>query len=163
MGAGAPVNRNITWDTAVTEAEAKKATTGSGNTAPGADGISVALLQLAWPAVGSYITDLFRGCLAAGYHPLPSGARKSPSSPNQANPKKPIPPTRGTGPSLFSPVLERDSRDCWPEEFHSWRWNTRYSRSNTSEPSPRDRRQTWWPASSTTPRWPSPRGWSPPS
>jgi hypothetical protein len=33
--------------------------TGFGNTALGADGISVALLQLVWPAVGSYIIDLF--------------------------------------------------------------------------------------------------------
>ncbi|KKO96423.1 hypothetical protein THAR02_11476 [Trichoderma harzianum] len=39
-----PVNKNIYWDQTVSEPEAKKATTGSGNTAPGADGILVALL-----------------------------------------------------------------------------------------------------------------------
>lgn len=106
-----PVNRNITWDTSVTEAEAKKATTGSGNTAPGADGISVALLQLAWPAVGRYITDLFRGCLAAGYHPLPFRSAEVTIIPKPGKPEKTYTTHKGYRPiSLLSCIgkgLER--------------------------------------------------------
>lgn len=66
-----PINKSIYWDTMVTEAEAKKATTGSNNTAPGADGISVALLQLGWPAIVARVAGLVRGRLQASYHPLP--------------------------------------------------------------------------------------------
>lgn len=46
MGLGLPPVEKIKWDAEVSEEKASKATTGSGNTAPGADGISIALLQL---------------------------------------------------------------------------------------------------------------------
>lgn len=106
-----PPNGSIKWDTTVTEEEAKKATTGSGNTAPGADGISVALLQLAWPAVGDYITDLFRGCLALGYHPLPFRSAEITIIPKPGKPEKAYTTAKGYRPiSLLSCIgkgLER--------------------------------------------------------
>ena len=83
-----PPDEKIKWNTEVSEEEAKKATTGSGNTAPGADGISVALLQLAWPAVGNYITDLFRGCLKIGYHPQPFRSAEVTIIPKPGKPEK---------------------------------------------------------------------------
>ena len=61
----------IPWDADLTEDETKAATTGASNTAPGSDGISVKLLKAAWPAIGSYIHNLFKGCLKVGHHPLP--------------------------------------------------------------------------------------------
>lgn len=61
----------IPWNDKISSSEAKKATTGAGNTAPGADGVSVSLLKEAWPSIGDFITDLFHGCLVIGYHPTP--------------------------------------------------------------------------------------------
>lgn len=106
-----PLNKNIYWNPNVTEAEAKKATTRSGNTAPGADGISVALLQLAWPAVGDYITNLFRGCLQAGHHPLPFQSAEVTIIPKPGKPEKAYTTHKGYRPiSLLSCIgkgLER--------------------------------------------------------
>ena len=44
-------------------------TVGSGNTSPGADGISVELLAACWNTLGLRATHLFRACLRLGYHP----------------------------------------------------------------------------------------------
>ena len=106
-----PPDEKIKWNTEVTEEEARKATTGSGNTAPGADGISVALLQLAWPAVGNFITDLFRGCLSVGYHPLPFRSAEVTIIPKPGKPEKAYTTHKGYRPiSLLSCIgkgLER--------------------------------------------------------
>ncbi|KKO96446.1 hypothetical protein THAR02_11453, partial [Trichoderma harzianum] len=106
-----PVNKSIHWDQTVSESEAKKATTGSGKTAPGADGISVALLQLAWPAIGEYVTNLFRGCLMIGYHPLPFRSAEITIIPKPGKPEKAYTTHKGYRPiSLLSCIgkgLER--------------------------------------------------------
>ncbi|KAL3955841.1 hypothetical protein ACCO45_009860 [Purpureocillium lilacinum] len=41
----------------------------TGNTSPGADNITVRLLQTAWPAIGKHVQRLYQGCLTIGYHP----------------------------------------------------------------------------------------------
>ncbi|KAK5996418.1 putative RNA-directed DNA polymerase from transposon BS-like protein [Cladobotryum mycophilum] len=41
----------------------------TGNIAPGADGVTVQLLQLSWDHLGTHIHCLYAGCLAVGYHP----------------------------------------------------------------------------------------------
>ncbi|RFU78526.1 reverse transcriptase [Trichoderma arundinaceum] len=104
-------NPKIEWDTKVTKAEAKKATTGSGNTAPGADGISVALLQLAWPAIEDHVTDLFTASLRLGYYLTPFWSAEVTLIPKPGKPKKACTTHKGYRPiSLLSCVgkgLER--------------------------------------------------------
>lgn len=67
-----PINgprRWIAWSNTVTEAEARGCCTNTGNTSPGQDGITVRLLQAAWPFIGEAIRDLYESCLTVGYHP----------------------------------------------------------------------------------------------
>ncbi|PNP37329.1 hypothetical protein TGAMA5MH_10770 [Trichoderma gamsii] len=110
-----PPDEKIKWDTDVSEEEARKATTESGNTAPGADGISVALLQLAWPAVGSYITDLFRGCLKVGYHPLPFRSAEVTIIPKPGKPEKAYTTPQGVQTNL-APVMHRKRTGKTPRQ-----------------------------------------------
>lgn len=51
--------------------EASQAVTCTGNTSPGSDNITTALLKAAWPHVGEYIRELYERCIASGIHPSP--------------------------------------------------------------------------------------------
>ena len=53
------------------EPEIRKTLLGAGNTTPGDDEISVPLLKMAWPVLGSRITALFQASLHLGHHPKP--------------------------------------------------------------------------------------------
>ncbi|KAK5994259.1 putative RNA-directed DNA polymerase from transposon BS-like protein [Cladobotryum mycophilum] len=53
----------------VTPEQTRYAALHTGNTAPGADGVTVQLLQLSWDHLGTHIHRLYAGCLAVGYHP----------------------------------------------------------------------------------------------
>ena len=55
----------------VTEEEARDAILHTSNTAPGADGITVQVLQTIWVTIQEYITKLFNLCLQEGHHPKP--------------------------------------------------------------------------------------------
>ncbi|EKG09163.1 Reverse transcriptase [Macrophomina phaseolina MS6] len=59
----------ILWEEEVTLAEAEAHCIKTGNTTPGTDGVTVRLLQAAWPEIGSTVTALYQGCLQQGYHP----------------------------------------------------------------------------------------------
>jgi ribonuclease HI len=61
--------QDLAVDLHVTEADARTACTTTGNTSPGADGITVRLLRAAWPVLGSYVTQLYQECLTQGYYP----------------------------------------------------------------------------------------------
>lgn len=62
-------NNRIPWNVEVTPEEVRACTIGSGNTAPGADGVSVELLITCWNTIGPYVTELFRACIRLGIHP----------------------------------------------------------------------------------------------
>lgn len=64
-----PGEAHIPWSDEVTELEVKTCTIRSGNTSPGADGISVELLATCWENIELHVTQLFRACLRLGYHP----------------------------------------------------------------------------------------------
>lgn len=58
----------IPWDTKVSAREARAATL-TRSTTPGADGITVRLLQAAWNALEEPVRALFEGCLTQGHFP----------------------------------------------------------------------------------------------
>ncbi|KAI0994152.1 hypothetical protein K3495_g14029, partial [Podosphaera aphanis] len=58
----------IPWNIEVTE-EVRAYTIEWGNTAPGADGVSIELLATCWNTIGPYVTELFRSCIQLGTHP----------------------------------------------------------------------------------------------
>ncbi|KAI1002492.1 hypothetical protein K3495_g5712, partial [Podosphaera aphanis] len=62
-------SNRILWNTEVTDKEARACTIGGGNTAPGADGVSVELLATCWDTIGPYVSELFRSCIRLGTHP----------------------------------------------------------------------------------------------
>ncbi len=64
-----PSDNRIPWTESITEEEVRKCTIGSGNTSPGADGVSVELLEICWKTIGPYVTDLFRACTNLGTYP----------------------------------------------------------------------------------------------
>ncbi|KID94004.1 Ribonuclease H-like protein, partial [Metarhizium majus ARSEF 297] len=45
------------------------ATIKTGNTSPGADNITVKLLQAVWDIIGGHVCRLYQGCLTVGHHP----------------------------------------------------------------------------------------------
>lgn len=53
----------------ITEAEVTRAILGVGTSTPGEDGISTAILRLAWPQISSTVINIFQSCLEVGYHP----------------------------------------------------------------------------------------------
>jgi ribonuclease HI len=59
----------IQVDLTVSLEQARDAVTCTGNTTPGADGITVLALQTTWEHTGEYIRALFEACLQLGYHP----------------------------------------------------------------------------------------------
>lgn len=58
----------IPWDE-VTIAEAETHCVKTANNTPGTDGLTVRLLNAAWPEIGEVIAKLYEGCLRQGYHP----------------------------------------------------------------------------------------------
>lgn len=60
---------HIPWTHDLTESQVRTCTIGSGNTCPGADGISVELLATCWDSIGLNVTQLYCACLRLGYHP----------------------------------------------------------------------------------------------
>lgn len=63
------VDERMPWSYEIAESEVRACTIGSGNTSPGADGISVELLTVCWTNLGPLVTHLFRACMHLGYHP----------------------------------------------------------------------------------------------
>lgn len=53
----------------LTMIEASRAILGAGNTTPGKDGISSAILRLAWLHISYLVLELFQACIDVGYHP----------------------------------------------------------------------------------------------
>ncbi|KJZ68476.1 hypothetical protein HIM_01090 [Hirsutella minnesotensis 3608] len=61
--------RKIPFAQEVTLEEAEDATIKTGNTSPGADNITVKLLQAVWDIVRGHVRRLYQGCLTVGHHP----------------------------------------------------------------------------------------------
>ncbi|KJK84777.1 hypothetical protein H633G_11443, partial [Metarhizium anisopliae BRIP 53284] len=61
--------RKIPFAQEVTLEEAEDATIKTGNTSPGADNITVKLLQAVWDIIGGHVCRLYQGCLTVGHHP----------------------------------------------------------------------------------------------
>ncbi|KID83792.1 reverse transcriptase [Metarhizium guizhouense ARSEF 977] len=61
--------RKIPFAQEVTLEEAEDATIKTGNTSPGADNITVKLLQTVWDIIGGHVCRLYQGCLTVGHHP----------------------------------------------------------------------------------------------
>ncbi|KAI1004634.1 hypothetical protein K3495_g3577 [Podosphaera aphanis] len=59
----------IPWINDISDEEVRTCTIGSGNTAPGADGVSVELLEVCLKTIGPHTTKLFGACLQLGTHP----------------------------------------------------------------------------------------------
>ena len=66
---------HIPFDQHISAAEAKQGLLGTGNTSPGADGITVKMLQAIWPAIGPHVTEIYDACLYQGY--CPEGFKKA--------------------------------------------------------------------------------------
>lgn len=63
-----PSENRIPWNDDVSEDEVRTCTIGCKKTAPGADGISVELLEACWKTIGRWVTQLFRACIRLGIH-----------------------------------------------------------------------------------------------
>lgn len=63
-----PINR-APLSLEITEEETREAILGTGNTSPGSDGITVALLTAAWPHMAKAIHALFLSIVKVGHHP----------------------------------------------------------------------------------------------
>ncbi|EXU95447.1 reverse transcriptase domain protein [Metarhizium robertsii] len=61
--------RKIPFAQEITLEEAEDATIKTGNTSPGADNITVKLLQAVWDIIGGHVCRLYQGCLTVGHHP----------------------------------------------------------------------------------------------
>ncbi|OAA37039.1 hypothetical protein NOR_07315 [Metarhizium rileyi] len=61
-------SRAIPFGQEITLQEVEDATIKTGNTSPGADNITVKLLQAVWDIIGDHVRRLYEGCLAAGHH-----------------------------------------------------------------------------------------------
>ncbi|KID59415.1 reverse transcriptase, partial [Metarhizium hybridum] len=61
--------RKIPFAQDVTLEEAEDATIKTGNTSPGADNITVKLLEAVWDIIGGHVCRLYQGCLTVGHHP----------------------------------------------------------------------------------------------
>ncbi|KID83767.1 reverse transcriptase [Metarhizium guizhouense ARSEF 977] len=61
--------RKIPFAQEITLEEAEDATIKTGNTSPGADSITVKLLQAVWDIIGGHVCRLYQGCLTVGHHP----------------------------------------------------------------------------------------------
>ncbi|KAJ3454190.1 hypothetical protein MRS44_018084 [Fusarium solani] len=61
--------RKLQFCTTVTYEEAQHAATSTGNTSPGSDNITVALIKACWLSIGEYTRRLYEACLRLGHHP----------------------------------------------------------------------------------------------
>ncbi|KAJ3499128.1 hypothetical protein NLG97_g581 [Lecanicillium saksenae] len=61
--------RKIPLEGTISTKEIEKAVLQTGNTTPGADGITTKMLQAAWPHIAQALTTLYNACLRIGYHP----------------------------------------------------------------------------------------------
>lgn len=59
----------IPFEQHISVAEAKHGLLSTGNTSPGADGITVKMLQAIWPSIGRRVTEIYNACLRHGYYP----------------------------------------------------------------------------------------------
>lgn len=64
-----PRHPTINKERPVLRDETRRATIGATTTAPGGDGIDIALLKLLWPMLEEPVTQLFDACVKVGYHP----------------------------------------------------------------------------------------------
>ncbi|KAI1839712.1 hypothetical protein JX266_014080 [Neoarthrinium moseri] len=53
----------------ITANEVQRAVFQAGNTSPGSDGITTAVLKTAWPVIKEEVVALFRACVQVGWHP----------------------------------------------------------------------------------------------
>ncbi|KAF7532988.1 hypothetical protein G7Z17_g13581 [Cylindrodendrum hubeiense] len=60
---------SLPFSTLVSAEEAEDVTTKTGNTSPGADNITTAVIRACWPVIGDYIRWLYEKCLCLGQHP----------------------------------------------------------------------------------------------
>ncbi|EJP61622.1 reverse transcriptase, RNaseH [Beauveria bassiana ARSEF 2860] len=60
---------SIPFDQKISYEETRFGLLSTGNTSPGADGITVHMLQKLWPIVGHLVTDIYNACLQHGYCP----------------------------------------------------------------------------------------------
>ncbi len=60
---------SIPFDPVISYEETRFGLLSTGNTSPGADGITVDMLQKLWPIIGRLVTDIYNACLLQGYHP----------------------------------------------------------------------------------------------
>ncbi|KID59265.1 reverse transcriptase, partial [Metarhizium hybridum] len=89
-------SRAIPFGQEITLQEVEDATIKTGNTSPGADNITVKLLQAVWDIIGDHVRRLYEGCLAAGHHPkafreaevvmIPKSGRRNLSKPRAWRP-----------------------------------------------------------------------------
>jgi ribonuclease HI len=61
--------KSIPFSTKVSLEEARYATTCIGNTSPGADNITVRMLQATWHIIGPHVRQMYEGCLTLGHYP----------------------------------------------------------------------------------------------
>lgn len=60
---------SIPFDRQISYEEARFGLLSTGNTSPGADGITVNMLQTLWPTIGHLVTNIYNACLQQGYCP----------------------------------------------------------------------------------------------
>ncbi|PNP37022.1 hypothetical protein TGAMA5MH_11082 [Trichoderma gamsii] len=64
-----PFLKSVPLSLEIAEEETREAVLGTGNTSPGSDGITVALLAAAWPHMAKAVHMLFLSAVRVGYHP----------------------------------------------------------------------------------------------
>lgn len=64
-----PFLKSVPLSLEIAEEETREAVLGTGNTSPGSDGITVALVAAAWPHMAKAVHMLFLSAVRVGYHP----------------------------------------------------------------------------------------------
>lgn len=49
--------------------QARDTTTHTGNTSPGVDDVTIAMIKACWDSIGEFVRGLYESCLRTGYHP----------------------------------------------------------------------------------------------
>ncbi|CEJ82398.1 hypothetical protein VHEMI02464 [[Torrubiella] hemipterigena] len=62
-------SQHIPFEDVLSKREVEDSLLRTGNTTPGADGITTKMLRAVWPSLGDAITLLYSSCLRLGYHP----------------------------------------------------------------------------------------------
>ena len=109
-------SRIIPFSPDATLAEVEEATLQADNTSPGADSVTMEMLQVYWYILGGYIYYLFQACLSLSHHLKPFHIVEVVMLPSS---------TRGTpphlapgGPSFCSRALEKVRSVWWPNGSH---------------------------------------------